>query len=205
MMFNKTIITLCVVIVGAAWIEATDERTTPKESLVILKSPPVYLNPVSHLTSEKSTTPLPSSTTEVDLSHPLSELLHNTEYLLSEEIEFIGATTTENGISKKGSSPATQTDKEFILEELISSFQSDKDEITSQQNISSIESTVDSIIIIGSIIIVILMIVLYFVIVTDYSCKRKTPKLDCSKFGQHPNMVYQTTIEVDSLLGKTVK
>nr|CCQ19177.1 conserved hypothetical protein BV19 [Cotesia sesamiae Kitale bracovirus] len=183
MMFNKTIITLCVVIVGAAGIEATDEHMTSKESLVILESPPVYLNPVSHLTFEKSTAPLPSSTTEDDLSQQLSELLHNTEYLLSEEIEFIGAATTESGISKKGSSPATQTDEEFILEELILPVQSDKDEITSQQNKSSIESIFDFIIIVGSITIVILIIVLYFVIVAYCCCIRKTSKLDCSKFG----------------------
>lgn len=160
---------------------------------------------MSHRTSEKPTAPLPSSTTEDDLPHQLSELLHNTEYHLFEEMEFIGVGTTESGIIKKASSPATQTDEEFILEELtLSPVPSDEDGITSPQIKLSIESILDSIIIIGSVIIVILLFVLFFVILKNF-CVRKTAKLDHSKFGQHPNMVYQTTIEVDSLLGKTVK
>ncbi|CAD6243484.1 GSCOCT00013074001.2-RA-CDS [Cotesia congregata] len=215
MIVNKTVITLCIAILGVAWIEATDENSrrevdgseyplTPRPGqLLILESPLLYLDPVSHSTPGKSTTPLPSSTTEDDLSYQLSKSLHSTGNRPSEETEFIGATTTEGGIVKEELSLATQTEDETILEELMSLIRYDE-EITSEKLKPSIESLLNAHIIIGSISFVLLLIILFLVIRENY-CVRKTAELDYSQFGKHPNMVYQTTIEVDSLLGKSVE
>lgn len=190
--------------------------TPQPEQVSSLVAPPVHPEAVSHPTPplvpnsvtnppktpadnrppKTSTSPPPSSTTDDDfpkqLLPPSSDVTENRPF---KETPFIEVSTTEDSIFKGKSSSATDTVKDFVLDELTSlSAPFAAEEITSKKikpptGVLSIE------IIIAGLISAVVFLIILLIIIQSHWRVHKIAETKYEKCNEHSHIVYQNTVE----------
>nr|ACE75076.1 conserved hypothetical protein [Glyptapanteles flavicoxis] len=169
--------------------------THPTSPLVPNSVPNPPQTPAENLLPKTSTSPPPSSTTDNVFPKQLLPPSHATENRPSEETPFTEMSTTEDSIFKGKSSSATDTVKDFVLEELTSLPTPLVEEKITSKKIEPPTGVLSIEIIIAGFISANVLLIVLLIIIKSYCLVCKTTETNYEKLNEHSHIVYQNTVE----------